>query len=105
MRRSTLTHNLRTMMTRIEHEFLPAEILRVYVHGSYLRGDDLPGDLDVVILVRVRDEWAKWHEAFSSLREYHDVLWEYYEKGTSLKDVVQGPLAPEIRKKVFLWNG
>jgi len=87
------------MMDRIGHRFLPAEILRVYVHGSYLRGDDLPGDLDVVILARVKDEWPQWHEAFSSLRECHDILWEYYEKGTSLEEVVQGPMAPEIRKR------
>ncbi len=99
MKRETLTRSLKEMMERIRHAFLPVTILRVYVHGSYIRGDDLPGDLDIVILAKVKDEWAQWHEAFSSLSECHSLIWECYEKGMTLEDVMRGPLALEVEKR------
>jgi predicted nucleotidyltransferase len=99
VKRETLTRNLKEMMNRILHLVLPVKVLRVYVHGSYIRGDDLPGDLDIIILARVKDEWAKWHEAFRSLSEHHDIIWKYYETGMTLEDVMRGPLAPEIEKR------
>jgi len=99
VKRKTLTRNLKEMMERIRHAFLPVKIFRVYVHGGYIRGDDLPGDLDIVILAKVKDEWNQWHEAFRSLGKCHDVIWKYYEKGISLEDVMRGPLAQEIEKR------
>jgi predicted nucleotidyltransferase len=71
----------------------------VFVHGSYIRGEALPGDLDVVILAKVKDEWRKLCEAFRSLSECHDVIVDCYRTGMSLEDVFRGPLSSEIEKR------
>jgi hypothetical protein len=87
------------MLERVKSTFLPVDILKVYVHGSYLRGDDLPGDLDIVILLKVKDDWRKWSESFSSLNECHDLIWKCYETGMTLKDAIDGPLSSEMEKR------
>lgn len=101
MKRNTLTRNLKEMLERIRRAFLPATILKVFVHGSYIRGDELPGDLDVVILANVKNEWAQWHESFRSLSECHALVVKCYEEGMSLEDAMRGPLAPEIEKRAI----
>src|SRR3989304_4184502 len=87
------------MIERAKHAFLPVSIIKIFVHGSYLRGDELPGDLDVIILAKVKEEWGQWYEAFSTLNECHDLIVHCYEKGMSLEDAFSGPLASEIEKR------
>jgi len=99
MKRETLTQNLKEMIERAKHTFLPVSIVKIFVHGSYLRGDPLPGDLDIVILVNVKEQWSQWYEAFSSLRDCHNLIVSCYEKGMSLEDAFRGPLASEIEKR------
>lgn len=99
MKRETLTQNLKEMIERVKHAFLPVSIMKIFVHGSYLRGDPLPGDLDVIILLNVKEQWPQWHEAFSSLSNCHNLIVSYYEKGMSLEDAFRGPLASEIEKR------
>lgn len=99
MKRKTLTQNLNEMIERVKHAFLPVNIMKIFVHGSYLRGDELPGDLDVIIVANVKEEWRQWCEAFSSLSNCPDLIVQYYEKGMGLEDVFRGPLASEIEKR------
>ncbi|MEM3536800.1 MAG: hypothetical protein QXF44_03405 [Candidatus Bathyarchaeia archaeon] len=99
MKRDTLTRNLKEMIKRVKHTFLPVTILRVFVHGSYIRGEVLPGDLDVIIHMKVKDEFEQWHRAFSSLSECHNLIFECYEKGMSLEDAFRGPLSSEIKNR------
>lgn len=101
MKRNTLTRNLKEMLERIRRAFLPATILKVFVHGSYLRGDELPGDLDVVIFANVKNEWAQWDKSFWSLRECHALVVKCYDGGMSLENAMRGPLAPEIEKRAI----
>jgi predicted nucleotidyltransferase len=48
------------MIERAKHALLPINIAKIFVHGSYLRGEPLPGDLDVIILGDVKEQWAQW---------------------------------------------
>jgi predicted nucleotidyltransferase len=52
LRRESLTRNLQLLIEKIRTLCLPASILKVFIHGSYFRGENLPGDLDVVIRAR-----------------------------------------------------
>jgi predicted nucleotidyltransferase len=99
LKRNTLTKNLKEMIERTKHVFLPVSIMKIFVHGSYLRGDELPGDLDIIILVKVKEEFEQWHGAFKSLGECHDLIVECYEKSMSLEDAFRGPLVHEIGKR------
>jgi hypothetical protein len=99
MKRETLTRNLKEMIERAKNTFLPVSIVKIFVHGSYLRGDPLPGDLDVIILGNVKEQWSQWHEDFSSLRDCHSLIVDCYEKGMSVEDAFRGPLASEIEKR------
>ncbi len=52
LRRESLTRNLQLLIERIRTLCLPVSILKVFIRGSYFRGENLPGDLDVVIRAR-----------------------------------------------------
>jgi predicted nucleotidyltransferase len=99
MKRETLTRNLKCLVERINNLTLPVEIQKVFIHGSYIRGDETPGDLDIVLPVNVKPEWSRWYESFSSLRDRHDLVIECYKKDMSFKDAVYGPLASEIERR------
>jgi len=42
VKRNTLTRISKEMVERIRRTFLPVTILKVFVHGSYIRGEELP---------------------------------------------------------------
>jgi predicted nucleotidyltransferase len=99
MRRATLTRNLNELITRVRNTFLPINVLKIFVHGSYFRGDDEPGDLDIFIIANVNDQWSEWYTAFHSLSDYHDALWACYEKEMSVSEAIIS-----IKPKINNWN-
>lgn len=99
MKRATLTRNLDEMMKRTLSIFLPVNVLKIFVHGSYFRGDETPGDLDIVMLVNVKEQFSEWSESFHSLSDYHRALWECYEKGMSFSEAANSVLASEIETR------
>jgi predicted nucleotidyltransferase len=74
LKRKTLTRNLNELIKRTKNAFLPMDIEKIFVHGSYLRGEALPGDLDVMILGKANEAFSQLHEAFSSLSDCHDLV-------------------------------
>lgn len=99
MKRATLTRNLNQLITRVRNTFLPINIQKVFVHGSYFRGDEAPGDLDILIIANVKDQWSEWYTTFADLNNYHNTLWECYEKGMSVSEAIISIL-PNIKT----WN-
>jgi len=99
LKRKTLTRNLNELIKRTKNAFLPMDIEKIFVHGSYLRGEALPGDLDVMILGKANEAFSQLHEAFSSLSDCHDLVWGCYEKGMTVEDAFRGPLKKELEKR------
>jgi predicted nucleotidyltransferase len=86
MKRSTLTRNLNEMINRVRSTFLPIDVLEVFIHGSYFRGDETPGDLDIFIVANVKDKWSEWAESFHTLSDHHNALWECYQKDINFSE-------------------
>lgn len=99
MKRATLERNLKEVIRRLNSAFLPVTILKVFVHGSFFRGEELPGDLDVVILLKVKDEFEYWHRMFSDLSKCYDRIVDCYMKGMTVSEAFSGPLLSEIRRR------
>jgi len=96
MRRQILTKNLLTVIDRLQNIPLPADVDAVLIHGSYVRGEGTPGDMDVVMVATAKAKWGKHFEALQSLSEIHSRLLECWNKGMSLGEAARGPLRTEI---------
>lgn len=99
LNRSTLTRNIEKMQSKVGTTLLPVDVLKIFVHGSYFRGDKMPGDLDVFILVEVKDGWANFCHSFRTLYECHDKINECLKKKMKFSDAINSLLFPEIEKR------
>ncbi|MCL2642557.1 MAG: hypothetical protein FWD52_03460 [Candidatus Bathyarchaeota archaeon] len=99
MKRTTLTKNLNELIDRVKNTFLPINIQRVFVHGSYFRGDELPGDLDIFFCYTVKDQWKEWHTTIKSLNDHYKTLSRYHIKGLSVSEAII-----QVSSEIKNWN-
>ena len=99
LRRQTLERNLRKVIDRIRTMNLPAKIDALLIHGSFLRGEEKPGDLDAIMIASPVSEWRQYAEAVSSLREIHNKVIECYNQNMKLSEAARGPLRSKIEKR------
>lgn len=78
---------------------LPVDVLKIFVHGSYFRGDETPRDLDIFMLVEVKEGWANFCQSFRTLRECHDKINECRKIGIKFSDAINSLLSSEIEKR------
>ena len=78
---------------------LPVNILKIFVHGSYFRGDEKPGDLDVFILYEDTDGWSNFCNSFRTLCECREIINECRGKGMKFSVAVNSLLSSEVEKR------
>lgn len=83
LRRQTLRRNLLEVVDRIRSVPLPAKVETLLIHDSYFRGEDMPGDLDVVMLAEAGPDLMKFSEGLKTLRVIYALrfLLEWEVKG------------------------
>jgi len=86
-------------MDRVKDTFLPVTIQRVFVHGSYFRGDETPGDLNIFICYTLKDQWNEYRTTFESLDEHYKTLMSCYKKNMSVSDAII-----QVSSKIKNWN-